>query len=66
MKALKSKLASELLADPTASSQLRRFLMNQRPDTRADGELVADQFELRRASGVVRVKATFVPKAKAA
>lgn len=59
MKALKSKLASEMLADPTAREQLRQFLIG--------GRDAAKEFVFHRPNGeTVRIKPTFVPKAKAA
>ena len=63
MKALKSKLASDLLADPIARAQLRRFLENKRTDLPPAREGAAGRFVIRRESGVVQVAATVVPKA---
>lgn len=65
MKALKSPLASELLADPKARDQLRQFLVNKRPSELAMRHAGSGQFEIRRSGGGT-VKVTFVPKAKAA
>lgn len=65
MKALKSRLASELLADPKARGQLRQFLLTKRPSESAARQAGAGQFEIRRTGGGA-VKATIVPKAKAA
>jgi len=65
MKALKSKLASQLLADPAASGQLRDFLVNRNvSDLRQQAP--ADQFVIRSKDGKVTVRASVVPKAKAA
>lgn len=65
MKALKSKLAYELLADPKALDQLRQFIVAKRPSAATTGQDGSDQFEIRRSGGGT-VKATFVPKAKTA
>lgn len=65
MKALKSRLASELLADPKARDQLRQFLVTKRPSEIAARQAGSGQFEIRRSGGGA-VKATLVPKAKAA
>lgn len=65
MKALKSPLASELLADPKARDQLRRFLVTSRPNEAAGVQADSVQFEIRRTGGG-SVKAALVPKAKAA
>lgn len=65
MKALKSPLASELLADPKARDQLRQFLVTKRPSELLTRQAVSGQFEIRRSSGAT-VKVSFVPKAKAA
>lgn len=59
MKALKSKLASELLADRTAKGQLREFLMNQDIDSSREQP---SRIEIRSASGKV-FHPTVVPKA---
>jgi hypothetical protein len=66
MKALKSKLASQLLADPAASDQLRDFLVNRNMSRDQRQQAPADQFIIRSNDGVVAVRATVVPKAKAA
>ncbi|WP_305823504.1 hypothetical protein [Massilia brevitalea] len=62
MKALKSKLASELLADPAASEQLRRFLVNREVSGQRRSPS-SGAFVVRGKDGVVRVEATIVPKA---
>lgn len=57
MKALKSQLASEVMADPSAREQLRQFITGGG----------SKEFLFRRPNGeTVRIKPTFVPKAKAA
>lgn len=66
MKALKSKLATELLADPAASEQLRRFLVNRESSGQRMTSASSGQFVVRSKDGPVRVQATIVPKAKAA
>jgi hypothetical protein len=65
MKALKSKLASEILADPAASVQLRQFLLNKSTSASAamPRQALTGQFEIRRGNGAVRIEATVVPKA---
>lgn len=63
MKALKSKLASELLADPAASEQLRRFLVNREVSGQRKSPSSSGAFVVRGKNGVVRVQATIVPKA---
>jgi hypothetical protein len=63
MKALKSKLASEILADPAASVQLRQFLLNKSSSAATPREALTGQFEIRRGNGAVRIEATVVPKA---
>ncbi|MDQ2989638.1 MAG: hypothetical protein M3R60_11120 [Pseudomonadota bacterium] len=65
MKALKSKLASELLADPKALDQLRQFIVAKRPSGATTGQGDAAQFEIHRSGGGT-VRVTFVPKAKTA
>jgi hypothetical protein len=65
MKALKSQLASELLADPKARDQLRKFMTSKRPAPQAARQPATDEFEIRRTGGQA-VRATIVPKAKAA
>lgn len=66
MKALKSKLASQLLADPAASGQLRDFLINRNVNAERLPQAPADQFVIRSKDGVVTVRASVVPKARAA
>lgn len=63
MKALKSKLASELLADPLAREGLRTYLTNKgavTPDAKA-GSFVA-----KTKKGLLRVHPMIVPKASKA
>jgi hypothetical protein len=66
MKALKSQLASELLADPDARDALRRFLVTQRKDASAAQPGASGQLQIRQGTRIATVKAEFVPKAKAA
>ena len=66
MKALKSKLASQLLADPAASGQLRDFLVNRNVSAERRQQAPENQFVIRSKDGVVTVRASVVPKAKAA
>lgn len=63
MKALKSRLANELLSDPSARAQLRQFLVNKGAGASSQRENITGQFVVRRSDGVVRVEAKFVPKA---
>lgn len=65
MKALKSQLASELLADPKARDQLRQFITRERPASLAERHDVGGAFHIRRENGQL-VRAVIVPKAKAA
>jgi len=65
MKALKSQLASELLADPGARDQLRQFMTRDRPASRDALQDAAGGFKIRRNDGQ-SVLVTIVPKAKAA
>lgn len=65
MKALKSPLASKLLADPKARDELRRFLTTERSGFQAKNAHVADEARIRSTQGQA-VRATIVPKAKAA
>jgi len=65
MKALKSQLATELLADPKARGDLRRFIVAKRGTTVASRQTETEQFQINRSSGET-VKAFVVPKAKAA
>ena len=65
MKALKSPVAAEILADPVARNQLRQLFcsrLNTRAPARTPGS--SDSFEIRQTDGRT-IKATFVPKAKA-
>lgn len=61
MKALKSQLASELLADPQARDQLREFMTSKR----SGPQLRTGEFRIRRDGGQ-SVRVTIVPKARAA
>jgi len=64
MKALKSQLAKDLLADEQARNELRRFLVSDRPKSSSvDAE--PSRIHVRRGSTAVTVSATVVPKAKA-
>lgn len=66
MKALKSQLASELLADPKARDQLRRFMIAKRSGLAASQQRsVNDAARIPRPSGGA-VTAVLVPKAKTA
>lgn len=65
MKALKSQLASELLADPKARDQLRQFITRERPASPAERHGGGGAFHIRRENGQL-VRAVIVPKAKAA
>jgi len=65
MKALKSPLASELLADPKARDQLRQFMTSKRSEPQTARQAVTGDFQIRRSGGQA-VLATIVPKAKAA
>lgn len=66
MKALKSQLASELLADPKARDQLRRFMVAKRIGAAASQrQPVDDATRIQRESGG-SVTAVLVPKAKTA
>lgn len=62
MKALKSKRASELLADPDAREQLRMYLMNKHSPPRNEAASTADRFIVRRSNGV-QFELKLVPKA---
>lgn len=64
MKALKSQLASELLADPQARDQLRQFMTSKRSAQTAR-QAATGEFKIRRDDGQ-SVRVTIVPKAKAA
>ncbi|WP_223466813.1 hypothetical protein [Massilia soli] len=62
MKALKSKLASQLLADPMAGNQFREFLVGQKANSSVR-QGATGQFVVRGKSGALQVMATVVPKA---
>lgn len=55
MKVLKSPLAQQVLADPKATDQLRRFVVSRGQD----GAVI----ELRSGGRIVRLKPKVVPKA---
>jgi hypothetical protein len=64
MKALKSKLASQLLADPRASNQLREFLLSKPAGTVNPNAAATGKFVVRGDRGrTLQVQATVVPKA---
>lgn len=65
MKALKSQLAMELLADPKARDELRRFLVTKRPNSSSASQAVTGQFQIHRGPSAVTITAVVVPKAKA-
>lgn len=65
MKALKSELASELLADPKARDQLRQFLVAKRSQSSSPLQAVPEVIHIQRPGGSA-VTAKVVPKAKAA
>lgn len=65
MKALKSQLASELLADPKTRDQLRAFMTRERPGPQAARQPASGAFQIRRGDGLA-LNVTIVPKAKAA
>jgi hypothetical protein len=60
MKALKSKLATELLSDPQAREHLRAYLVNKGS---AMDQKVTRSFTVRSRAGLSRIEATVVPKA---
>lgn len=66
MKALKSPLATELLADPKARGELRRFLFTKGSSSVSEQQGVTGQFQIRRGTSAATVRAVLVPKAKAA
>jgi hypothetical protein len=67
MKALKSKLASQLLADPQASDQLLDFVLGKTARTGVQKSAVTGQFVIRGEDGrPVQVSARVVPKASKA
>lgn len=62
MKALQSKLASELLADSTAREQLREFLVNKHANAVA-GKPATGRIEIRRGSSAGKVfQVSVVPR----
>jgi hypothetical protein len=63
MKALKSKLATQLLADPAASDQLRDFLVNRKTSKAQPHRASSDRFVIRSQDGALTIQATVVPKA---
>lgn len=63
MKALKSKLAAQLLADPAASNQLRDFLVSRKPSGPQPQQAGTSQALIRSQNGALTVRATVVPKA---
>ena len=63
MKALKSQLANDLLADEQARNELRRFLVGNRSKS-AFPTPEAGRIQVRRGASAVTVSATVVPKAK--
>jgi hypothetical protein len=65
MKALKSQLASDLLADPKARGQLRQFITREWSASHAGPHATSGEFRIRLEDGQL-VRATIVPKAKAA
>lgn len=65
MKALKSQLASELLADPKAREQLRRLMVANRLGSAASQQQAVSNVRIQRKSGGA-VTAELVPKAKTA
>lgn len=65
MKALKSQLATELLADPKARDQLRQFLVAKRPQSSSPTRILPDKVQIQREGGMA-VTARVVPKAKVA
>lgn len=62
MKALKSKLAAQLLADPVAREQLRTFLASRRGESSPEPQRQTEPFLIRSREGGVWVAAV-VPKA---
>jgi hypothetical protein len=65
MKALKSQLAKDVLADPRAKDQLRSYLARRTAAANAPGEAPAGDtlIELRSAGRVLRLRPVTVPKA---
>lgn len=67
MKALKSKLASQLLADPQASDQLLDFVLGKTARAGVQKSAVTGQFVIRGEDGrPMQVSARVVPKASKA
>jgi hypothetical protein len=67
MKALQSKLAKDLLADPVSREQMRAFLVHKNAAVipkRQHGK--AEHFIVRRGDGMESFEVTVVPKAPAA
>ena len=62
MKALKSQLASDLLADPAAAGHLRAFLASQGGAAR-NASSKSSAFIVRGKNGAVKVTVSLVPKA---
>ncbi|WP_136222903.1 hypothetical protein [Massilia sp. Mn16-1_5] len=63
MKALKSKLAAQLLADPAASDQLRNFLVNRPASGSRPQQAATERVVIRSRNGALTVQASVVPKA---
>jgi hypothetical protein len=66
MKALKSKLANELLADPEASAQLRRILMQRYLPGYGPQDGVIGKFVISREGKDLEIEVKLVPKASSA
>lgn len=67
MKALKSKLASQVLADPRASEQLFDILLGKSTAARLARSATSGELTVQRKDGQsVQVRATIVPKASKA
>jgi hypothetical protein len=63
MKALKSPLAKEILADPLAKNQLRVYLAHKSAQTALSGGVERASIELPSQRGTHRYVPTVVPKA---
>jgi hypothetical protein len=63
MKALKSKLATQLLADPSASNQLRDFLVTRKSSGAQPQQAGTSQTLISSQNGALTVRAAVVPKA---
>jgi hypothetical protein len=63
MKALKSKLAAELLADPEAGAQLRQFLTNRQTGSATAKQGSKGLIEIRRGDKSMKFEVRVVPKA---